>query len=209
MKIESSIYFRRKIIQLYEYFQPLLQLVGLVNISNFSKRNKIKNIGKQHNIFTVIETGTYLGLSSLYFSRKFKDVHTIELDLKLFLMAKQKLGKYRNIHLELGSSDERLSIILSKIKEPVLFFLDAHASGGITTSGIEPSPIKRELKVIEKFNMITKSVIIIDDAQGFDGTNSYPTFEYVVNWASKLNMSEPIMDNNMIVITPNLTNKLI
>lgn len=209
MKIESSIYFRRNIIQLYEYFQPLLQLVGLVNISNFSKRTKIKNIGKKHNIFTVIETGTYLGLSTLYFSKKFKDVHTIELDPKLFLMAKQKLDKYRNIHLELGSSDEKLSIILSKIKEPVLFFLDAHASGGITTSGIEPSPIKRELKVIEKFNMITKSVIIIDDAQGFDGTNSYPTFEYVVNWASKLNMSEPIMDNNMIVITPNLTNKLI
>lgn len=205
MKIGSSIFVRRNIIQLYEYFQPLLQLVGLVKISNFSKRTKIKNIGKQHNIFTVIETGTYLGLSTLYFSKKFKDVYTIELDSKLFLTAKHKLGKYRNIHIELGSSDEKLPIILSKIKEPVLFFLDAHASGGITTSGIEPSPIKRELKVIEKFNMITKSVIIIDDAQGFDGTNSYPTFEYVANWATKLNMSEPIMDNNMIVITPNLT----
>lgn len=53
-------------------------------------------------------------------------------------------------------------------------FLDALASGGITTFGETISALRNELKILENFEFIRSSIVIIDDARGIDGSNSYP-----------------------------------
>jgi predicted O-methyltransferase YrrM len=60
------------------------------------KRKYIANLSKQFNIKTLIETGTYFGQSTKYFSKKFDQVYTIELSQELHNFAK-KLNSKVNI----------------------------------------------------------------------------------------------------------------
>ena len=61
---------------------------------------------------------------------------------------------------------------LKRIKEPWLFWLDAHYSGGITTTGNKNSPIIEEINTILK-QPIKNHVILIDDAQMFVEKDGY------------------------------------
>jgi hypothetical protein len=72
-----------------------------------------------------------------------------------------------------GDSAMQISKIIKMIDEPALFWLDAHFSQGITAKGTVVTPILNELEQILRRPF--KDVILIDDAESFDGTNGYPT----------------------------------
>src|SRR5690349_572773 len=84
-------------------------------------------VKKTYQIKTVVETGTYTGLTTAFFGAVFDRVHTIEIVPEHYEESKQCLSDYLNVHCHLGSSPEIMQTLLPTIsQEPVLFYLDAH-----------------------------------------------------------------------------------
>src|SRR5262249_6430962 len=80
----------------------------------------------------IIETGTYLGVSTAYMAKTSKlPVYSVEAKARNFNFAKMRLRKYRNVQLSLGDSREYLRNFLGGeatgyTGHPLLFYLDAH-----------------------------------------------------------------------------------
>jgi hypothetical protein len=126
------------------------------------------------NIF--IETGTYYGDMISAVKERFKRIYSIELNDRLYVLAKKRFANFEHMSLRHGNSQDVLSDVLTEVGEPCLFWLDAHYSGGITAKGEIETPIVKELSIISKHE-IKNHVILIDDARCFNGTNHYPDLE--------------------------------
>jgi hypothetical protein len=70
-----------------------------------------------------------------------------------------------------------LAIQLKDVKEPCLFWLDAHYSGGSTAKGDFETPIMQELQCILGHQLAESHVVLIDDARCFVGRNDYPALD--------------------------------
>ena len=81
---------------------------------------------------TLVETGTYKGGTALWASKNFEKVYTIEFDEQRYLKTlgdfKTKELDIRNVEFCLGNSKYILPSILEDLKEPVVFWLDAHGT---------------------------------------------------------------------------------
>lgn len=149
-----------------------------------------------------IETGTYLGGTTKAVCDQFQEAWTIELDEQLHLRAKHFLKDIPHVHCCLGDSASQLSSILPHINGPILYWLDAHYSRGITALGDEYTPISRELNVIFQHSYCKDSVILIDDARCFNGTEDYPSIDYVRDQVrSHLPDAQMIVSNDIIRIS--------
>lgn len=113
------------------------------------------------NVRTFVETGTARGGTTNVAKDVFKTVHSIEMDKELFEFCKLKFRKKRNVHLYLGNSSDMLPVILKKIKEPALFWLDGHNSPGMQP-GQTNTPLLHELDIIQH-SAIKNAVLLIDD----------------------------------------------
>lgn len=116
--------------------------------------------------------------------RRFETIFSVELSEELYERAKQKFSRHSHIHLYQGNSAHVLPEILRRVSEPALFWLDAHASGGITSRGEKVTPIREELQHIFD-HMIEDHVVLIDDARGFIGENDYPSLEELADLVSQ------------------------
>ncbi|MFX1338887.1 MAG: FkbM family methyltransferase, partial [Promethearchaeota archaeon] len=125
----------------------------------------------------LIETGTAEGEMINATKNIFKKIYSIELDELLYEYTKKRFSKDNHISLYQGDSTKVLPTILSIIKKPCLFWLDAHYSGGITAKGNLETPIISELNSILDTKL--NHVILIDDARLFIGKNDYPTIKEV------------------------------
>ncbi|GMU19738.1 MAG: hypothetical protein AMXMBFR12_09300 [Candidatus Babeliales bacterium] len=115
----------------------------------------------------IVETGTYLGDSTIKMARKFKQVHTIELGAELFEKAQKRFVKKKNIRSYQGDSAKLLPDIIKPLKNSkTVFFLDAHFSMADTAQGDENTPILTELEIIRKAKL-SNATIIIDDLRMF------------------------------------------
>jgi len=85
---------------------------------------------------------------------------------------------------------------MPKINEPALIWLDGHYSGGITGKSDINCPIYSELGAI--FSTPNDNVILIDDANCFDGTNDYPTYENLEKFFKKYNYKTAIYNNAIV-----------
>lgn len=113
----------------------------------------------------LIETGTYMGYTAKRMSRIFKKVITIEMSDKMYNVACNNLKDVENVELIKGDSREILNTLLDKL-DNVLFWLDAHYSGGETYGKNDECPLVKELEII--FSKKLKNfVILIDDARLF------------------------------------------
>ena len=137
-------------------------------------------------MLTLIETGTFLGEMVSAMHHIFSQIHSIELDEQLVKNAQAHFSKLKNIKIWQGDSSEILPKIISKTEEAALFWLDGHYSEGITAKGKLTTPISLELLHISQFKYLEKSVILIDDARLFDGTNDYPNLLKLQNKCSSL-----------------------
>lgn len=166
---------------IYEKVFPLFQIIKTAEwylrhkntyTPHLIKQKIIKGYKKKYDISIFIETGTYLGMMINAVKNTFSKIYTIELDKKLFLKSNRKYEKYPHIKILFGDSSRILPKLLKNIKKPCLFWLDAHYSKGITAKGIKNTPIMEELAVILKHN-IKNHIILIDDAESFNGKNNY------------------------------------
>lgn len=124
-----------------------------------------------------VETGTYKGDTVNSCKDYFDELFSIELSHELFLYCKNKFSGFDKIHIFEGDSERVLPEIVQGINKPILFWLDAHYSGGETARGEQDSPIIKELNYI--LENVQSFCILIDDARCFNGKNGYPSMKYL------------------------------
>ena len=139
---------------------------------------------------TWVESGTYLGQTTEFLARKASQVITIEPSHELVTRARKKLSKFGNTRVIEGLSEFELPKLLSGLSGDVSFWLDGHASGGITYGRPEDTPIREELKAIAKYlERWERAAILIDDFRGFGGRGAdqgdYPSRSDLVSWADE------------------------
>ena len=165
------------------------------------KQLHIKNLQNKFNVHVLVETGTYLGSMVKAQCLNFKYIYTIEVSEEIFASTKNSLKALTNVEFLLGDSGEVLQKLVNQIKEPALFWLDGHYSGGITSKGVLNTPIFKELDSI--FETPFRHVILIDDAQDFTGKDDYPSIEDLKQYLiSKNNNYIFKIKDNMIFILP-------
>jgi hypothetical protein len=144
-------------------------------------------VSKILNLDIFVETGTYEGRSALKMSQYFKRVYTIESSDNLFKISQHNLKNFDNIVAYLGDSRKILNSII-EIENNVLFWLDAHWSGGNTYGENDECPVIEELNAIFKHKK--NYAILIDDARLFIAPPPLP--HNFLNWPSILDISNTI-----------------
>jgi hypothetical protein len=119
----------------------------------------------------IIETGTYLGDTTRFFSGNLIPVYSIEAKLSFHLLAKYRVGTYPDVTLIRGDSRRILDILARRqsFKRPIAY-LDAHW---------DELPLQTEVtRILDAWE---ESVIVIDDFQvpedpgyGFDTYRGVP-----------------------------------
>ena len=140
------------------------------------KQRVIYEYAVRFNLKTFVETGTFLGFMIEIMKYRFEKIISIELDQELFDKATFKFSSEKNIEIVHGDSANMLPVVLQKLSEPALFWLDGHYSGGVTAKGELHTPIIEELESILK-NSTRGHVILIDDARCFVDNSDYPSID--------------------------------
>lgn len=143
----------------------------------YQKRHREKErVIREYKGGILVETGTYEGDMVKAMLDSFAEIYSIELSKELFKKAQKRFAEIKKVHLYQGDSGKILPQILKELKQPAVFWLDAHYSEGYTAKGEKETPIFKELGAILKF---PHKAILIDDARCFTGKNDYPTIEEI------------------------------
>jgi hypothetical protein len=110
------------------------------------------------------EGGTYKGGTALRASRMVDKVITVERSEVIFAIAQSAIGDVKNISMLKGDTRTHLQSVLQS-NDNILFWLDAHWSGGETYGEADECPLLDELRII--FSNPKNYVILIDDARLF------------------------------------------
>lgn len=162
------------------------------------KRRAVKYYQKRFGPKVFVETGTYMGDMVASAMPHFREVYSVELNLELYERARKIFAAHRNVHIMQGDSSDVLSLILLKITEPCLFWLDGHFSGGITARGHTDFPILQELECIRE-HKIKNHVILIDDARLFGSSSNIPSKRQVTESLTSINASYTIEERDDII----------
>jgi hypothetical protein len=137
---------------------------------------KFLEIKTNFNLNTVIETGTYHGTTTKWFSDNFDTVHTVEVKPEHYEIAFEKIGSIPNIKMNLKDSPVFLEEVLESIEEDkTIIFLDAHWY---------TNPVLDELDAIKKSGK--KPILAIHDFMVPDhpefGYDVYPDQGITYDW---------------------------
>lgn len=174
---------------LYEIIKPLQLMIWKksgrpIPPPHVVKQAAIKECANKYNIKILIESGTYFGDMVHAMRNHFSKIYSIELDNNLFEKARNRFSGINHINIIHGDSGKIIYDIISDIKEPCIFWLDGHYSGGVTAKGDIHTPILQELGFILN-HPLKNHVILIDDAISFDGRNGYPTIKSLEKYLSQ------------------------
>ncbi len=184
-----------------------IRTTGTIFVKLLTQEEKVKlllDYAKKFDCKIFVETGTYRG-DTIYSCKDFFDeLFSIELSHKLFVDCKNRFLNYNKVHVFEGNSSIIFPKIVKEKSQSILFWLDAHYSGGETARGEQDSPIIKELNFILK--NVPKFCILIDDARCFNGKNGYPTIGFLKkminnNQNSKNYILELQVKNDIIRIT--------
>ncbi len=151
-------------------FSPAQNTLYLSTVKDYHTTGAVRSAFFQtlidfFNVDTFIETGTYLGDTTHNAATIFEHVHTIELGDDLYHAAHERFKDNSNVFVYHGDSVTVLQKIIPTTKGKLLFWLDAHHSGGIT-AGADRDPLFDEIKSIETSG-ITNAIILVDDIRGW------------------------------------------
>lgn len=142
------------------------------------KQRVVREYGHRHGFRTFIETGTFFGDMIEAIRRDFDYVHSVELDKKLHRRALQRFEGAANVALHQGDSGQVLPALVDTLRQPALFWLDAHWSRGVTAKGELDTPVSLELETVIR-HPVDGHVVLIDDARLFGLAKDYPTIDQV------------------------------
>jgi hypothetical protein len=128
----------------------------------------------------IIETGTYRGTTTDWFSQFCLPVETVEINERCYAFSKARFADRENVSVVKSSSIHFLKNKTKngRLNQPTLFYLDSHWN--------EHLPLREELELI--FGHFSHSVVLIDDFEvpddpgyRFDnyGTGKALTLEYL------------------------------
>lgn len=131
--------------------------------SPVAKVHAIRSHARRYGTRFFVETGTYLGDTTAAVMDLFERCWTVEYSPRLYENARRRFHG-SNVECVQGDSGQLLPAIVANLPGPTLFWLDAHASGGITAdAGYDP--------ILSELNAIfpaTSDIVLIDDACGQD-----------------------------------------
>ena len=145
------------------------------------KRFEIRRLVEMFGLRVFVETGTYLGKTTLLLSEVCDRSYTIELDRALYERAAELFADRTDVTVIHGDSAERLPEVVAQLDQPAAFWLDGHYSGGVTGRALEDTPIMAELRAILD-HPIKDHLVLIDDARLFVGRDGYPRVERLRDW---------------------------
>jgi FkbM family methyltransferase len=119
----------------------------------------------EYNLPTFVETGTWKGDTSVWASQHFQKVFTVEFAKHIYESTSSIYSHVKNIEFLWGHTKEQLKLVVSQLKDPALFWLDAHWMGGGTAGENDECPLLEELEIIN--NAECEHFILIDDARLF------------------------------------------
>ena len=121
-----------------------------------------------------VGTGTHWG-DTLAVIANNQHVHctSIELAESFFQEAMIRFASHPNVRLLQGDSGVLMPQVVAELREPALFWLDGHYSGGSTAKAGLETPISAELRAVLD-SPISQHVILIDDIRCFNGAHDYP-----------------------------------
>lgn len=119
----------------------------------------------EYNLPTFVETGTFQGGTSVWAAEHFQKVFTIEFAKHIYEATSTAYSHVKNIEFLWGHTKEQLKLVVPQLKEPALFWLDAHWMGGGTAGENDECPLLEELQIINDSEC--EHFILIDDARLF------------------------------------------
>lgn len=134
----------------------------------------------------IVETGTYRGTTTKYFTSFSKlPVYTIEANARFLSYAKYNFRKFNNVKAYCGDSREVLLTLFRKkaLVGSGFFYLDSHWQ--------EDLPLGAELSII--FDKQEKSVVMIDDFQ-VPGDAGYKYDDYGRGKVLSIEYIQPLVD---------------
>lgn len=164
------------------------------------KWETVRSYATEYKLKIFVETGTYQGNMVNAVKDLFDSVFSIELDRELFEMAKCRFASDLNVEIILGDSGVEIAKVLEKIRQPALFWLDAHYCGPNTAKAEKNPPICDELSCILNAPDFGH-VILIDDVRCFGTNSEYPTVDemksYIISLRNDVNI---IVENDIFRI---------
>ena len=136
--------------------------MGLVRFGMPEK--EVLFLKKLMNLNVFFEGGAFRGETASRASFLFDKVITVEKSEEMYSVAKNNISEIKNIDLFLGDTRDYLKVIGNKY-DNILYWLDAHWSGGVTYGKQDECPLIEELSII--FTNERNYVILIDDARLF------------------------------------------
>ncbi len=139
---------------------------------------------------TWVETGTYLGDTTAELAKRAKSVFSLEPEPKLYASAAKRFADAPNVTIMNGTSEDLFPALLERLAGDVSFWLDGHASGGLTFQGSKDTPVVEELHAIggalSRFQRVS---VMVDDLHCFHPSHPesshYPRVDFLVDWARK------------------------
>lgn len=139
---------------------------------SLTKLHNIAKARKRTGARSVIEVGSFKGVTTRRLARLFDVLHSIEIDPRLFEMARQRCADRPNVTVHLGDGKTVLADVCPKVSRCIAF-LDGHYSGEGTGKGDEPEPVLAELDVIAR-HLDNFVGIVVDDFREFDVASGWP-----------------------------------
>jgi predicted O-methyltransferase YrrM len=161
----------KKLAEWPDYLSWRLRGRPMRRIPHLVKKGALQEHARRYGLRVMVETGTNLGQMIAAMLPEMDEIWSIELSEWSYERARRRFARHPQVHMVQGDSAEQMPRVLEKLDKPALFWLDAH-NYDITT------PIREELTAIAA-HPVRGHVILIDDAECFDGRNQYPTRQWV------------------------------
>jgi hypothetical protein len=129
-------------------------------------------ISDKYNVDTFVETGTFHGDTAVWASQKFKSVKTVEFSKEIYDATTAKHGAVPNIEFLFGDSRDHIKNLAATLKQPALFWLDAHWCGVNSYGKEDQCPLIDELTFLMDSGV--DHFILIDDARLFESPPPLP-----------------------------------
>lgn len=131
----------------------------------------------------MVETGTYLGLTTRIVAECGHNVITIELSEELYKSACAMFAGNPRVTCLQGDSGTKIADAVALLTEPALFWLDGHHCTDASAKGDSDTPILQELEYLTNAparyqDLISRSSFFIDDIRLF-GDGDYPSVDTI------------------------------
>jgi len=166
------------------------------------KRRVLASYAQRYKLRTFVESGTYLG-GTVAFMRKYcGQLYSVEYQPHLAKAAQRRFFGNPAIHIFHGNGSHWIPRIVAEVHEPALFWLDGHFAAGTAQPGEIACPTLAEISAALA-DPRYPHVLLIDDANEFQGDGGYPTIEALQQSIASIKTDVSIeVRDNIVRITP-------